>query len=69
MLASPNPTELRSVLKAPGQGDIARHRRVYCVHYDRCLDLAIERLWRSWTCEHCLVRYLDLPQGGYRIES
>lgn len=28
-------------------------RRLYCRHYESCLDLAVSRRWLGWTCEHC----------------
>jgi hypothetical protein len=68
MLTPPNPTELRLAKKPPRGKDAAVHRRVYCVHYDGCLDLAVMRDWRSWTCARCLVRHERSPQGGYCIE-
>lgn len=29
------------------------HRNVFCKHYDRCLDLALRRAWKSFSCERC----------------
>lgn len=31
------------------------HRRDDCIEYDRCLDLACAKGWRSFTCSHCLA--------------
>lgn len=28
-------------------------RRVFCLHYDSCLDVAIERGWASFSCLEC----------------
>jgi hypothetical protein len=28
-------------------------RRLYCVHYDTCLEQVCARGWRSWTCTRC----------------
>jgi len=30
-----------------------KHRRVMCQHYDRCLDHAISRRWRGFSCDGC----------------
>ncbi len=28
-------------------------RQVFCRHYDSCLDIAIEKRWRGFSCEKC----------------
>ena len=30
-------------------------RRVFCKHYELCLDFAEAGCWSSWTCGHCPV--------------
>lgn len=47
----PEPSQLESVLR--GEQDIATHRRLYCHHYDGCLDHSIAAGWQSFSCIHC----------------
>jgi hypothetical protein len=47
---NPNPTALRSPVK---EQDVDRHRNVCCAAYDDCLDAALRRAWRSWSCGQC----------------
>jgi hypothetical protein len=43
-------------LTAPSQpDDMGRLRSLWCPAYDRCLDAALQRRWRSWTCESCTL--------------
>ena len=28
-------------------------RRVICLHYGACLDVAVRAKWKGFTCEHC----------------
>jgi hypothetical protein len=43
-------------LTAPSQpDDMGRLRSLWCPAYDRCLDAALLRKWRSWTCENCTL--------------
>jgi hypothetical protein len=35
--------------------DTGRLRSLWCPAYDRCLDAALLRKWRSWTCESCTL--------------
>jgi hypothetical protein len=44
------PTELTSPCALD---DVAQKRSLWCPDYDRCLDTACERGWRSWSCELC----------------
>lgn len=50
-LFQPEPVPLDSPLR--GEKDIARHRRLYCSHYDRCLDHSIAQGWQSFSCTMC----------------
>jgi len=34
---------------------IERERRIYCRHYEACLDYAVEQDWVSWSCAACPV--------------
>ncbi len=51
MVLKPEPTELESTLSS--EQDILRHRRLYCGHYDLCLDHSIAQGWQSFTCTKC----------------
>ena len=31
-------------------------RRIYCRHYDLCLDYAVDEEWISWSCRYCSIR-------------
>jgi hypothetical protein len=35
--------------------DMGRLRSLWCPVYDRCLDEAHRRRWRSWSCESCAL--------------
>jgi hypothetical protein len=48
----PNPTALPAPINPD---DVGSHRRLECRFYDRCLDRALERAWRSWTCRACAL--------------
>lgn len=50
-MSKPEPAELDSPLR--GERDIARHRRLYCAHYDGCLDHSIAAGWESFSCVRC----------------
>lgn len=47
----PEPAQLDSPLRE--EKDIARHRRLYCTHYDGCLDHSIALGWQSFSCTMC----------------
>ena len=32
---------------------VAKHRNLYCRHYDECLGVAVKASWEGWTCVHC----------------
>lgn len=51
ILLKPDPSELDAPLRS--ERDIARHRRLYCTHYDACLNLSIANCWQSFSCLHC----------------
>ncbi|HTP30347.1 MAG TPA: hypothetical protein VMK12_32415 [Anaeromyxobacteraceae bacterium] len=50
MLVSPKPTKLCALVE---EVDVAKHRNLFCVWYDRCLDEAVDGSWASFTCEKC----------------
>jgi hypothetical protein len=29
------------------------NRNIYCPHYDKCLDHAVDRRWKCWSCSGC----------------
>jgi len=47
-----HPTELRRLLRPE---DVAGHRALYCSSYDECLEVALSRRWRSWSCQACAM--------------
>jgi hypothetical protein len=52
----PNPTELEAAINPEAHGrkqSVESHRRLFCHHYDDCLDEAVSRGWNSWTCSRC----------------
>jgi hypothetical protein len=52
----PNPTELEAAINPDAHGrkqGVESHRRLFCRHYDDCLDEAVSRGWNSWTCSNC----------------
>ena len=51
MLLKPSPAPLDGQLRS--ERDVARHRRLYCSHYDKCLDESIRRNWQGFTCMRC----------------
>jgi hypothetical protein len=46
------PTALASLVRPD---EVPRRRSLACPEYDRCLDTAFRRGWRSWTCERCPI--------------
>jgi hypothetical protein len=48
--AGAGPAELLQTCKPE---EVGRRRSLFCPAYDRCLDAALGRRWRSWTCEEC----------------
>ncbi len=64
----PNPTELQSAINPEANGrkqGVELHRKLFCQHYDDCLDEAVMRGWNSWTCARCpLVAMTPDTEGG-----
>ena len=63
-LTSPHQANLKggivSMLPCPSESDVNDRgqpqnetRNVFCRSYDSCLDLAVKKNWRSWTCGKC----------------
>lgn len=44
----PNPVRCSPVWKPQNV-----KRRVFCKHYDSCLDLSMEEEWENFSCEEC----------------
>lgn len=51
--ARPNPTALPWLIRPE---EVEDHRSLACTFYDRCLDAALRRGWRSWSCQACRIR-------------
>ncbi len=32
---------------------VESHRRLWCVHYDACLEVAADAGWHGWSCAAC----------------
>ncbi|HEY0881879.1 MAG TPA: hypothetical protein VGD87_10140 [Archangium sp.] len=47
----PTPTSLEGPLRS--ERDVAQHRRLYCSHYEKCLDRSVAEGWDGFTCTHC----------------
>jgi hypothetical protein len=52
------PTELVKTCEAK---EVGSRRSLWCPAYDRCLDAALQRRWRSWSCESCPLFPLASP--------
>jgi hypothetical protein len=53
-MATPLPVEAPRPVDY-GNGMAEPPRRVYCVHYDQCLDHALLNNWPSFQCDRCGV--------------
>lgn len=67
-MLQPNPTALRTLVK---QEEVDEHRSVLCSGYDECLDAALRKSWRSWSCARCarfeLARQLRAAERSHLI--
>ena len=45
---------------------VDEHRNLDCVRYDKCLDLAIKKNWRSFSCCRCSVFKAHLEERKER---
>ena len=52
MLTNPNPTELVRLVHPE---TVTRHRSLFCIFYDDCLEHAADLAWPSWSCERCAL--------------
>ncbi|HUB06777.1 MAG TPA: hypothetical protein VMB50_07245 [Myxococcales bacterium] len=67
----PNPTELEAAINPDAHGrkaGVESHRRLFCPHYDDCLDEAVARGWNSWTCSRCPLNAVS-PEVEGGLES
>ncbi len=37
-------------------------RNLFCMYYDKCLDLAIKKTWETWNCSSCNQQSNQDPQ-------
>jgi hypothetical protein len=58
------PAPLRWLLEP---ADVLAHRHLDCQEYDQCLDIAVLRPWRSWTCDRCPAFHAAVPAGALRV--
>jgi len=54
LMWKPEPSPLDGPLRS--EADVARHRRLYCGHYDRCLSQSVREGWGGFSCMHCPLR-------------
>ena len=57
---SPNPTAQRSCVK---EEEVDLHRSIGCSQYEDCLDAALRKSWRSWSCARC-TRFAGAREQG-----
>lgn len=60
----PTPTSLEGPLRS--ERDVLTHRRLYCAHYDRCLDRSVHEGWDGFTCTHCPLQRFASDGPGSR---
>ena len=61
--SGPEPNPCPAALPPPGSGE-PPFRRLNCMHYDDCLDLAIARHWESWGCTGCQAYRISPREQG-----
>lgn len=49
----PRPSPRSAVLPIEA---VDAHRDIWCRHYDGCLDVAVRKDWRSWSCASCPLK-------------
>jgi len=59
------PSPLKDVLPIEA---VDAHRDIWCRHYDRCLDVAVEREWPSWSCVTCPIRGKEQVKPEMRVQ-
>lgn len=65
-MPKPTPTELTTPINPDGSRaqSVDGHRRLFCPHYDPCLDEAVKRGWNSFTCVRCPLYKLTGELAG-----
>ena len=55
MQAVLNPSDIPQMQSnpTPSKDSLLAERKLFCIHYDSCLDLAVERHWKGFSCENC----------------
>jgi hypothetical protein len=54
LLLMPAPVAMEGALRT--DEEVARHRRLYCSHYDGCLDLSVREAWGGFSCLQCPLK-------------
>ena len=54
----PEPMQLKAQLRS--DADVAQHRRLYCGHYDQCLNQSVYAGWAGFSCTRCPMRDLGV---------
>lgn len=50
----PEPMQLKAALR--NEADVQQHRRLYCGHYDQCLNVSVYSGWAGFSCTRCPMR-------------
>lgn len=50
----PEPMQLKGPLRS--EADVLQHRRLYCGHYDQCLNESVYSGWAGFSCTRCPMR-------------
>lgn len=53
-LLKPEPMQLKAPLR--NEEDVLQHRRLYCGHYDQCLNQSVYSGWAGFSCSRCPMR-------------
>jgi hypothetical protein len=61
---APAPMQLKAQLRS--DEDVLQHRRLYCGHYDQCLNQSVYSGWAGFSCSRCPMR--DLAVQGATSE-
>ncbi len=54
LLRKPEPMRLKGPLRS--EEEVLEHRRLYCGHYDQCLNESVYSGWAGFSCTRCPMR-------------
>ena len=58
MVLKPEPMKLKGPLRS--EAEVLEHRRLYCGHYDQCLNESVYSGWAGFSCTRCPMRDLGV---------